>query len=247
MWRLLFWFLCCCRALAEAELTVYAAASLTEALTEAGAAFQQKDGTKVFFNFGASSILARQIQAGGRADLFISADEEKMDDLEMKGLIRESTRTNLLSNSLVIITAAEGPDLGGPEGFRKVRRIALAEPSAVPAGIYARKYLEAAGLWDDLQEKIVPTQNVRGAVAAVESGNVDAAIVYKTDAALLKSGKVAFEIPVELTPAIIYPAAVTSESPHPELAREFLRFLASPAAAPIWIRHGFKRIEPAAG
>jgi molybdate transport system substrate-binding protein len=167
--------------ISAAELTVHAAASLTEAMQEIGAAYEKQSGDKLQFNFGASSMLARQIEEGAPADLFFSADEAKMDALEKKDLLLPGTRRSLLSNLLVIVVPADASaapksaaDLAKPE-FKK---LALAEPQTVPAGIYAREYLQKIGLWDAVKEKVVPTENVRAALAAVESANVDAGIVY---------------------------------------------------------------------
>ena len=236
-------FLSCCPIFTATELTVYAAASLADALAENAAAFQKERGAIIYCNFGASSALARQIEAGGRADLFISADEEKMDWLQRKDLILAHSRTNLLSNSLIVVVAGEVSGADWPGALLRFDRIALAEPATVPAGIYARKYLESAGVWATLKKKFIPTQSVRGALAAVESGNVDAAIVYKSDGHLLKTSKVAYEIPLAETPLITYPAAVTTESAHPELAAQFLRYLGSETAWEVWSRHGFTRVS----
>src|SRR6266446_903998 len=169
-----------------ANLTVFAAASLSDALKEVAVSYERQSVDRIVFNFGASSMLARQIQEGAPADVFFSADESRMDVLEKAGLIVKETRRSRLSNSLVIVVAADNPvpihsagDLAGDA----VKRIALADPKAVTAGIYARAYLDQAKIWPAVQGKIVPTENVRAALAAVESGDVDAGIVYKTDAA----------------------------------------------------------------
>src|ERR1700720_4726950 len=183
--------------ISAAELTVHAAASLSDAMNEIGRAYEKQSGDKLRFNFGASSMLARQIEEGAPGDLFFSADEAKMDALEKKDLLVPGTRRSLLSNLLVIVVPADASaapksaaDLAKPE-FKK---IALAEPQTVPAGIYAREYLQKLGLWDAVKEKVVPTENVRAALAAVESGNVDVGIVYKTDSLISKKVKVAVEI-----------------------------------------------------
>jgi molybdate transport system substrate-binding protein len=185
-------------SISAAELTVYAAASLTDAMNEIGPAYEKQSGDKLQFNFGASSMLARQIEDGAPADLYFSADEAKKDALEKKDLLLPGTRRSLRSNSLVLVVptdASAAPksaaDLVKPE-FKK---IALAEPQTVPAGIYAREYLQKLGLWDAVKEKVVPTENVRAALAAVESGNVEVGIVYKTDSLISKKVKVAVEVP----------------------------------------------------
>lgn len=229
-------------SLQSAELTVFAAASLNETLTEIGADYERKSGVKIVFNFGASSMLARQIEQGAPADLFFSADEAKVDALDKKGLLLSGTRCSLLSNSLVIVVATDATlvpksaaDLAKPE----LKKLALAEPRTVPAGIYAREYLEKLGLWGTMKEKIVPTENVRAALAAVESGNVDAGIVYKTDALISKKVKVATEISGEDAPRISYPLAVLRSSKQPERAKELAQYLAGPAAQAIFQKFGF--------
>src|SRR5262245_3581625 len=167
-----------------AEVNVYAAASLTDVMKEIAANYEKESTDKIVFNFGASSLLARQIIERAPADIFFSADEAKMDDLQKAGMIASETRRDLLSNSLVIVGPNDSqltitsPD----ELLTKVQRIAIANPRAVPAGIYTKQYLSGLGLWDKLESKMVPTENVRAALAAVESGNVDAGFVYKTDA-----------------------------------------------------------------
>jgi molybdate transport system substrate-binding protein len=229
-------------ALRAAELTVHGAASLSEALKEISAAYEKKSGDKLQFNFGASNMLARQIEEGAPADIFLSADEAKMDGLEKKGLLLSETRRSLLSNSLVIVVAADiaappksAADLAKPE----CKKIALAETKSVPAGIYAREYLEKIGLWNAVSEKVVLTENVRSALAAVESGNVDAGIVYKTDALSSKKVKVAVEISGAEAAKISYPLAVVKSSKEPERAKKFAEYLASPAARQVFEKFGF--------
>lgn len=225
-----------------AELHISAAASLTEALEELAAAYEKSSGDKLLLSFGATSILARQIQEGAPADLFLSADETKMDDLEKAGLLLAGTRRSVLSNTLVVVVPTDSKlqitsvhDLASA----KVRALAVAEPKTVPAGIYARQYLTRLGLWQALVPKVVPTDNVRAALDAVESGNVDAGIVYKTDARISKQVKVAFEVPRAEGPRISYPFAVVSATKHPQAARRLLAFLESPAAFRIFEKHGF--------
>jgi len=225
-----------------AELTVHAAASLTDAMKEIGATYEKESGDKIQFNFGASSTLERQIEQGAPADLFLSADEAKMDALEKKDLLLTGTRRDLLSNLLVIVAATDASvvpksasDLTKPE-FKK---IALGEPQTVPAGIYAREYLQKLGLWDALKEKVVPTESVRAALAAVESGNVEAGFVYKTDSLISKKVKIAVEIPAAEGPKISYPMAVLKSSQQLEHAKKFEEYLAGPAARQVFEKFGF--------
>lgn len=225
-----------------AEVTVFAAASLTESLNEIAAAYEIKSADRIIFNFGASSTLARQIEEGAPADIFFSADEAKMDRLEGKGLILKETRKSFLSNSLVIVVAADGGAMiESPKDLvtDKVKRLALAEPNSVPAGIYAREYLEKQHLWSAVEAKVVPTENVRGALAAVEAGNVEAGIVYKTDAAISRKVKVACQIPARDAPDIRYPAAVVRGSKRLDAAKAFLEYLATEEAGKVFEKHGF--------
>lgn len=226
---------------------MFAAASLTDALKEIGAAYQDSTGVPVRFNFAASNLLARQIAAGAPADLFASADEGLMDFLAKKKRVTEGTRISLLSNTLVIVVGADSrisiqseADLARPE----VRSIALAEPQSVPAGIYAKEHLESLGLWKKVIDRVVPTENVRAALAAVESGNVDAGIVYKTDAAIAKRVRVAYEVPRAEGPRISYPFSVLTSSTDETAARRFLDALASPAGRAVFSRYGFLPAEP---
>jgi molybdate transport system substrate-binding protein len=228
--------------LAAATVNVFAAASLTDALKQIATAYEKQTGDKIVFNFGASSTLARQIEEGAPADIFFSADEAKMDGLEKKGLIVEETRKSRLSNSLVIVVASEkGAGIHSPKDLatEKVKRLALAETKAVPAGVYAREYLQKENLWSALESKVVPTENVRAALAAVEAGNVEAGIVYKTDAAISKKVKVAYEVPAAETPAISYPMAIAKEAKEPEAARRFLSHLDSEVSARVFEKFGF--------
>ncbi|HYH08888.1 MAG TPA: molybdate ABC transporter substrate-binding protein [Thermoanaerobaculia bacterium] len=224
--------------LAAAEVRVFAAASLTDALNEIGAAYEKASGDRIVFNFGASSMLARQIQQGAPADLFLSADEEKMNALAQRGLV--ATRTSVLSNTLaIVVPRVGGRAIGGPRQLASVASLALAEPSTVPAGIYAKQYLVAQKIWPQLAAKVIPTDNVRSALAAVESGNADAAIVYKTDALLSKRVRVAYEVPRAAGPKISYPFALLREAEQPVAAQKFYAHLRSKAALAVFARHGF--------
>lgn len=221
------------------EVVVYAAASLTDCLQELARGFETASGHKVVFSFGGSNDLARQIKAGAPADVFFSADKAQMDGLEAAGLVRARERVDLLSNVLVVVAPAESTGrLSTPADLPTVNRLALADPQAVPAGIYARAWLESVGLWAKLEDKVVPTLNVRAALSAVESGNVEAGIVYRTDAVVSKRVKVAFEVPKGQGPAIAYPLAPLVRSTQPATA-EMVRYLTSAAARGVYRRYGF--------
>ncbi len=239
---LLFGVLFVALAVQGAEITVFAAASLTDSLKQIGADYSRQAGHKVVFNFAASSTLARQIEAGAPADIFFSADEAQMQRLEKHGLIISETRRNRLGNSLVIVVAADSSlVIRSPADLTddKIKHLALADPKAVPAGVYSKKYLEKLNLWRDIAPKVVPTENVRGALAAVESGNVEAGMVYKTDAAISKKVKVAFEIPRADGPDITYPMAVVKDSKQADSASAFMKYLDGDDAARVFEQFGF--------
>jgi len=228
--------------LRAADVTVSAAASLSDALTKIGADFQAQTGVRVQFNFGASSTLARQIEEGAPADIFFSADAAQMNRLAKRGLIDPATRKDLLGNSLVVVVPVNSnlqitsaSDLTNAT----VKQIALADPKAVPAGVYAKAWLKKLYLWPAIESKIVPTENVRAALAAVAAGNADAGIVYKTDAAISKHVKIAYEIPRAEAPGIRYPIALVKGSKEPEAAKKFLDYLSSKEAGQVFTRYGF--------
>ena len=171
-----------------------------------------------------------------------------MDGLEKKGLLLAGTRHSLLSNVLVVVvetgarlSVASARDLLRPE----IRHVAIAEPSTVPAGIYAKQYLKQLELWSSVIDKLVPTENVRAALAAVESGNCEAGIVYRTDARISKRVQVAFEVRREEGPRISYPIAAIASSKQPEAARALVAYLGSAAAAQVFAAHGFLMVDDA--
>ena len=229
-------------SLRAADLNVFAAASLSDALKEIAKTYESASGDKLHFNLAASSTLALQIKQGAPADVFFSADEAKMDDLAKAGLVVAGTRRSLLSNTLVIVVSADGgAAVSTPADLAKpaVGRVALAEPQTVPAGIYAKEYLQKVGLWKKIIDKVVPTENVRACLAAVESGNVEAGIVYKTDALISKKVKIAYDVAVADGPKISYPLAVLKDSKNQEGARKFADYLASPEAGAVFTKYGF--------
>ena len=226
-------------AAAAEEVHLYAAASLTDAVTELTRTFETETGHDVVLNLGASNDLARQIKAGAPADLFFSADAAQMDGLQAAGLVRAEDRIDVLSNVLAVVIPAASPvRVGAPSDLPALRRIALADPEAVPAGVYARAWLQSLGLWERLRDKVVPSLNVRAALAAVEAEDADAGIVYRTDAAVSKRVKVAFVVPREQGPAIVYPLAPIAASKKPATA-VLVRHLTSEAARVVYRRLGF--------
>jgi molybdate transport system substrate-binding protein len=225
--------------IAAEEVTVFAAASLTDALQEAVHGFEAQTGHKVVFNVGSSNDLARQIRAGAPADIFFSADEAQMNRLEGAGLVKAAERLNVLSNTLVVVVpVGSSTRMSQPTDLLAVKHLALADPEGVPAGVYARTWLESIGVWARLKDKVVPTLNVRAALSAVESENADAGIVYRTDAAVSRRVKVAFEAPREQGPAIVYSLAPLVSSKKAATA-ELVRYLVSAPARDVYFRYGF--------
>jgi molybdate transport system substrate-binding protein len=235
-------FMCAGVAAPAATITVFAAASLTDGLKEIAGNYQAKTGDKIEFNFAASSVLERQIEEGAPADIFFSADEAKMNALDKKGLVEKKTRRSRLSNLLVIVVTADSTfSIQSPKDLTRadILHVALGDPQSVPAGIYAKEYLGKLHLWDEIAPKVVPMENVRAALAAVESGNAEAGIVYKTDAAITKKIRVAYEVPRQEGPAISYPMALMKEAKEPQAARAFLKYLDSDAAGRVFAKFGF--------
>ena len=226
----------------KAAITVSAAISLTEALEEIAAAYARGGGGIVRFNFAGSNVLARQIVNGAPVDVFVSADDVQMDVAQKAGAIDEGTRVNLVGNRLAVVAPADRVDVV-KSGFVKaspaIRRLALGDPAAVPAGRYARAYLEAQKLWSAYEPRIVPMPNVRAALTAVETGAVDAAIVYETDLRASKQAVLAFVVPPDQSPAIVYPAAIVRSSRSRGEAERFLGFLRGSEATAIFVKHGF--------
>jgi len=223
-------------------LTVSAAVSLTDALTAIAKSYANEGHGSIQFNFGASNTLARQIVEGAPVDLFVSADEKEMDVVAAANLVKDGSRIDLLSNQLAIVVPSDRP-----RTFKSVReiadpafkRIALGDPAAVPAGVYAKQYLEKEGLWKEIASRVVPSGSVRAALAAVESGAADAAIVYRTDARISLRATVAWVVPVDRGPRIRYAAAVIRTSANAGDAQRFLDYLRSASAAQVFANYGF--------
>ncbi len=226
-----------------ADLRISAAVSLSGAVAEIAAAYQEENpGVKTQLNFAGSNALARQIEAGAPCDVFVSADEATLDALLKKGLLHENSVAQVVANSLVVIAPADTKlKISGAADLAAapVRRLALGDPAAVPAGVYARKWLEARGVWEKLSPKVVATENVRAALSAVASGNADAGIVYSTDAMVSKDVVVIHEVAAGEVPPIIYPAAVTKSSADPGAGMRFIAWMRSAKGAEILRKHGF--------
>lgn len=224
--------------------TVLAAASLQESLTAAAEAWQAQGHPAPVLSFAASSALARQIESGAPADIFISADQEWMDELAEQRLIRPDTRTDFLGNALalvgpadsdVTIEFAQGADLAGALGDG---RLAMADPDAVPAGRYGREALESLGLWASVESRIARGDNVRAALALVERGEAPLGIVYATDARASTRVRLVATFPAASHPPIRYPIAVLAGATSPD-AQAFRDFLVSDQGRTIFARYGF--------
>lgn len=229
----------------EKVLTVFAAASLTDVLREIGQAYGARTGRAVRFSFAGSSTLARQIEAGAPADVFMSADQQWMDYLETRNGIAPGTRTDVVANELVLVAPAGsqvqlsiGPGFGLAAALGRRGRLATGDPDTVPAGRYARAALESLGVWQEVAARVVPTDNVRAALNFVVRGEATLGIVYATDLAGVAGVREVARFPAGSHPPITYPAAVTLHGGAD--AAEFVHFLRSPEAQALFKRHGFR-------
>ena len=222
-------------------LVVSVAASMNDALAEIAGLYRAATGVTVALNTGSSNTLARQIVEGARAGVFLSADEIQMDVVEKAGRLVPGTRTRLLTNDLTVIVPRDAPaDLTVERVLDgRVARLAMGEPSAVPAGVYGRRWLERQGAWARVSPKVVPFPTVRAVLAAVEAGRVDAGIVYRTDA-MASSTRVIARVSAKDHPYldIVQPAAVIV-GPQEAAARQFLEFLKSARARAVFTKRGF--------
>jgi molybdate transport system substrate-binding protein len=227
-----------------ADVTVFAAASLKEALDEQARQFEATTGNKVIISYGASSALAKQVDAGAPADAFISADLDWMDHVDQRGLLMPNTRVNLLRNTLVLIAPAFSKSTLriGP-GFALAaelgrEKLAMANPDSVPAGKYGRSALERLGVWSSVEKQVARAENVRAALALVSRGEAPFGIVYSTDALSDKGVKIVDTFPPGSYPPIVYPAALLVSGKSPA-AMPLLDYLRSVAARSIWEKYGF--------
>lgn len=228
-------------ASAQPPLVVSVAASLSDVMSELAQRHERATGQSVRLNVAGSNFIARQIVAGARADAFVSADEVQMDVVERAGRLVPGTRVDLLTNQLVVVGRPGSPLKSGDPATlasRPVRRVALGNPESVPAGVYARRWLEATGVWPSVAPKVVPTMTVRAALAAARAGRVDAAVVYATDARSAPSVPVLFRVPPGAAPPIIYPAAVVRGA-NQAAAERFVAYLRSPEAGTVFQAAGF--------
>jgi molybdate transport system substrate-binding protein len=229
---------------ADRSVIVYAAASLTNALQDVGKGFEAKSGVKVKFSFAASSLLAKQIEAGAEAEVFLSADSDWMNYLADRSLIQSDTRKDILSNRLVLIAEKTSPvQLKIEPNFPLASalgdgRLAVADPDSVPAGRYARSALTSLGVWGSVAERLVRAENVRVALTYVARGEAPLGIVFETDAKAEPLVRVVDVFPKESHPPIVYPAALTRSGTSAD-AKAFLDFTKGPQAAEVFRRFGF--------
>ena len=237
------------------SITVSAAISLKDALDELGPIFQVQqhrknggNGTAVTYNYGGSGTLARQIEQGAPVDVFFSAAEKQMDELEAQNLIVADTRHDLVGNALVLIAPVQSTALHNFQDLTGsvVKTIALGETSTVPAGMYARQTLEHLGLFAALEKKVVYAKDVRAVLTYVETGNADAGLVYQTDANTSPKVRVVAIAPADSHDPILYPAAVLRDSKNKPAARAFVDFLQGPDARAVFQKYGFTSSEKSA-
>ncbi len=233
---------------AAADVTVFAAASLKEALDEQGKQFEAATGNKVIVSFAGSNTLAKQIEAGAPADIFISADLDWMDYVDKRKLVVPDSRVNLLRNTLVLIAPLSSTstlkiaphfDLAGALGTGK---LAMANPDSVPAGKYGKGALEALGVWTSVEKQVARAENVRAALALVARDEAPFGIVYRTDAMADKGVKIIDTFPAGTHPDIIYPAALLTNGKSP-VGKQFLDDLRSAKASAVWEKYGFGLVK----
>lgn len=229
---------------AERVLTVFAAASLTDVLGEVGNAYTKGTGVPVRFSFAASSALARQVESGAPADIFVAADQEWMDYLAQRALVQTATRADIVTNSLVLVAPADSkvaleiaPHFALAQALGSRGRLSTGDPLTVPAGKYAKAALTALGVWDSVSRRVIAADNVRTALNFVALGEAPLGIVYATDVQGNAKVRVVDTFPAGLHDPISYPAAATVRAGNQ--AQDFLRYLQGAQARAIFRRHGF--------
>ena len=228
---------------ASKEIIVSAASSLQEVMDEIKDVYTvEGQNVKIIMNYGSSGTLQNQIEQGAPVDIFISAGVRQMDYLEEKKLLLDGARVDLLSNELVLITPKENRLISGLDDLRKpeVKQIAIGTPETVPAGIYAKEALVSLGYWDSLTSKLVFAKDVKQVLAYVETGNVEAGLVYLSDSKASDKVEVVAAIPEKALQPIRYPASVIEDTKEKETAEDFLKYLQGSQAEEIFTKHGFK-------
>ncbi len=230
----------------EPEITVFAAMSLTNALTDIEKEYVKKHKVRVSYNFAASTTLQRQIEKGASADVFISASDIQTDALEKLGLLAVNSREDILTNELVIVAHKESEiSINDPNDILQnaISRLAIGQPEIVPAGFYAKEVLKHFDLWDRIQPQLIFGTDVRATLAYVSTGNVDVAFVYQTDTTVSERVKVIYRFPPNTHSTIAYPAAILKDSKQKKIAKEYIDFLKTPAAYLIFDKHGFRHLS----
>lgn len=227
------------------ELTVSAAASMQDAMKDVGKAYQKEHlNTIITYNFASSGTLTQQIKQGAPVDVFISANEKFMDELDQKNLLLTDTRKDLLKNDVVLIVPKK-TNITNISNFQQltnpnIKRFSIGEPESVPVGQYARQVLSTLKIYEQVKPKTVFAKDVRQVLSYVELGNVDAGIVYATDAKISNQIKVVATAPNNAHKPIIYPGAVIKRSKYPEAAKEFIQFLNGDGAKVAFTKYGFQ-------
>ena len=241
---LVIWLLSIAAVASAADITIFAAASLKESLDENARTFAAKSGHQVRVSYAASNALARQIENGAPADLFLSADEEWMDYVAQRNLLAQGTRRNLVVNTLVLVAPADSTlSLGIAPNFPlaaalKGGRLALANPDTVPIGKYAKAALTSLGVWSEVEKTLTRSENVRASLVLVARGEAPLGIVYATDAKAEPRVKVLDSFAASLHPPVVYPGAVLAGRLNPA-TRALIDYLSGSEARAIWIRYGF--------
>lgn len=230
------------RAAEKSVIRVSAAISLKDALSALRGLYAAKNpNVEILLNFGSSGQLQKQIEEGAPVDLFLSAGKKQMDELAARGHIAPETRSDLLGNDIVLVVAREKKSVirrfGDLPG--KVQSMSIGQPETVPAGKYARETLTSLKLWDKLEKRIMFAKDVRQVLAYVDSGNVDAGLVYRSDTMSMKSGVVAAVAPKGSHSPIVYPMALIKDGKNRAAAKRFMEFLKSPEAAKVFAHYNF--------
>lgn len=226
------------------QLTISAAASLNDALQEIKKQYEKEHQIRLQFNIGGTGTMQKQIEQGAPVDLFISASKEKFDSLVEKELIDKKNAVDLLANSLVVVMPKGSPNqLASYEDLKTVDKIAIGIPESVPAGKYAKEALLSTSYWDLLQDRLIQAKDVRQVLNYVETGNVDAGFVYKTDAVVSRKAEIAFTVDPKDHSPIIYPAGIVAASENDEVAKQFFQYLQSEEAKNIFRKYGFSTVE----
>ncbi|TXL63377.1 molybdate ABC transporter substrate-binding protein [Cerasibacillus terrae] len=229
----------------KTPLTISAAISLTDALEEMKAIFEEEHHAELTFNLGGSGKLAQQIQQGAPSDVFISANQDWMDMLEEEELILADTREDVTGNKIVLISSKDADlsidSLEDIDTVDSIKQIAVGNPETVPAGKYTEQALQSIKKWDELEDKIVLAKDVRQVLTYVETGNADIGFVYESDAKTSDDINILLTADSDMHDSIIYPAAVTKDTQHEELAKAFVEFLESDQAQDILKSYGFQK------